>query len=60
MQRSPEGGAVLRVNGRGRTRLTPTGQAELTDRLRLALGEDSVRPDPDPDSTTDDGDGEHL
>ncbi|MET8711085.1 VWA domain-containing protein [Streptomyces californicus] len=64
VQRSPEGGAVLRVNGRGRTRLTPTGQAELTDRLRLALGEDSVRPDPDhhpdPDSTTDDGDGEHL
>ncbi|MFI1189078.1 VWA domain-containing protein [Streptomyces californicus] len=61
VQRSPEGGAVLRVNGRGRIRLT-TGQVELTDRLSLALGEDAGRPVPgprDPDDTADEG-AEHL
>lgn len=57
VQRSPEGGAVLRKNGgRTRERLTATGRVGLTDRLSLALGEDSVRataPDrPDPVATT--------
>ncbi|MFE7333915.1 VWA domain-containing protein [Streptomyces griseus] len=55
VQRSPEGGAVLRRRGGARTRLTATGRVELTDRLSLALGEDSVRPTapgrPDPVST---------
>ncbi|KPL30923.1 hypothetical protein JI76_16965 [Streptomyces anulatus] len=57
VQRSPEGGAVLRRHGgRTRERLTATGRVELTDRLSLALGEDSVRTTapgrPDPVSTT--------
>ncbi|MFC5902260.1 vWA domain-containing protein [Streptomyces zhihengii] len=37
VQRSPEGGAVLRKRGGGRTRLTEHGQVELTDNLSLAL-----------------------
>ncbi|MFE3722292.1 VWA domain-containing protein [Streptomyces cyaneofuscatus] len=55
VQRSPEGGAVLRRRGGARTRLTATGRADLTDQLSLALGEDSVRSGspgiPDPVST---------
>ncbi|MEV4879350.1 vWA domain-containing protein [Streptomyces cyaneofuscatus] len=52
VQRSPEGGAVLRRRGGARTRLTASGRAELTDRLSLALGGDSVRSGPpDPVST---------
>ncbi|MEI7034409.1 VWA domain-containing protein [Streptomyces pratensis] len=44
VQRSPEGGAVLRRRGGARTRLTASGRVPLTDRLSLALGEDSARP----------------
>lgn len=42
VQRSPEGGAVLRRRGGSRTRLTATGRAELTDQLSLALGPDTT------------------
>ncbi|MFJ4915981.1 VWA domain-containing protein [Streptomyces sp. NPDC088726] len=38
VQRSPEGGAVLRKRGSGRTRLPVQGRVELTDNLSLALG----------------------
>lgn len=38
VQRSPEGGAVLRKRGSGRTRLPVQGRVELTDTLSLALG----------------------
>lgn len=37
VQRSPEGGAVLRKRGGGRVRLTENGQVELTDNLSLTL-----------------------
>ncbi|MFE4536625.1 VWA domain-containing protein [Streptomyces scopuliridis] len=41
VQRSPEGGAVLRTRGGGRARLTANGQVPLTDALSLALGEET-------------------
>lgn len=41
VQRSPEGGAVLRKRGGGRTPLPARGQVQLTDTLSLALGEDT-------------------
>ncbi|MEJ8671220.1 hypothetical protein WKI71_31025 [Streptomyces sp. MS1.AVA.1] len=41
VQRSREGGAVLRTKGAGRTALTTGGQVQLTDTLSLALGEDT-------------------
>ncbi|MFF2133699.1 CHAT domain-containing protein [Streptomyces olivochromogenes] len=41
IQRSPEGGAVLRKRGGGRTPLPARGQVQLTDTLSLALGEDT-------------------
>ncbi|MFD3646576.1 VWA domain-containing protein [Streptomyces cyaneofuscatus] len=44
VQRSPEGGAVLRRRGGARTRLTATGRADLTDQLSLALGPDTTGP----------------
>ncbi|MFD3912478.1 VWA domain-containing protein [Streptomyces sp. NPDC058603] len=45
VQRSPEGGAVLRERGGRRTRLTASGQVPLTDSLSLALGEETrIRP----------------
>lgn len=37
VQRSPEGGAVLRRRGGGRTRLTEQGQIQLADNLSLTL-----------------------
>ncbi|MFF7749559.1 choice-of-anchor X domain-containing protein [Streptomyces sp. NPDC007971] len=44
VQRSPEGGAVLRKRGGGRTPVPARGQVPLTDTLHLALGEDSRAP----------------
>ncbi|WP_093642875.1 VWA domain-containing protein [Streptomyces sp. 2224.1] len=41
VQRSPEGGAVLRKRGGGRTRLPARGQVPLTDALSLSLGEET-------------------
>ncbi|MGW1952517.1 VWA domain-containing protein [Streptomyces sp. NPDC001920] len=41
VQRSRDGGAVLRKQGSGRTPLPANGQAQLTDTLSLALGEDT-------------------
>lgn len=41
VQRSPEGGAVLRKRGGGRTRLPARGQVQLTDTLSLSLGEET-------------------
>ncbi|MFJ9031487.1 VWA domain-containing protein [Streptomyces sp. NPDC102274] len=41
VQRSPEGGAVLRKRGGGRTRLPANGQVPLTDTLSLSLGEET-------------------
>ncbi|MFJ7076001.1 VWA domain-containing protein [Streptomyces sp. NPDC098781] len=41
VQRSREGGAVLRKKGNGRTPLAPGGRVQLTDTLSLALGEDT-------------------
>ncbi|MEV0781687.1 VWA domain-containing protein [Streptomyces sp. NPDC050423] len=38
VQRSPEGGAVLRKRGGGRTRLPVQGRVQLTEELSLALG----------------------
>ncbi|MGC9535357.1 VWA domain-containing protein [Streptomyces sp. UG1] len=41
VQRSREGGAVLRTKAGGRTPLSAGGQVQLTDTLSLALGEDT-------------------
>ncbi|MFD0005637.1 VWA domain-containing protein [Streptomyces sp. NPDC127178] len=41
VQRSREGGAVLRTKGAGRTALSTGGQVQLTETLSLALGEDT-------------------
>ena len=38
VQRSPEGGAVLRKRGGGRTKLPAQGRVPLTDTLSLSLG----------------------
>lgn len=38
VQRSPEGGAVLRRRGGGRTKLPVQGRVQLTDSLSLSLG----------------------
>ncbi|MER5275256.1 VWA domain-containing protein [Streptomyces sp. NPDC002809] len=38
VQRSPEGGAVLRRRGGGRTKLPVQGRVQLTDTLSLSLG----------------------
>ncbi|MBP2048008.1 hypothetical protein J2Z21_000932 [Streptomyces griseochromogenes] len=43
VQRSPEGGAVLRKRGGGRTLVPARGQVPLTDTLHLAVGGD-VKP----------------
>ncbi|MCS0635316.1 VWA domain-containing protein [Streptomyces sp. LP05-1] len=44
VQRSPEGGAVLRTRGGGRTKVPAQGRAVLTDELYLALGDEPRRP----------------
>ncbi|WP_461005479.1 VWA domain-containing protein [Streptomyces capparidis] len=44
VQRSPEGGAVLRRRGAGRTPLPTRGQVALTATLSLALGEETRPP----------------
>ncbi len=44
VQRSPEGGAVLRKRGSGRTPVPARGQVPLTGTLHLSLGEDSRPP----------------
>ncbi|MEU5304200.1 VWA domain-containing protein [Streptomyces noursei] len=44
IQRSPEGGAVLRTRGGGRTRLPAHGSVPLTDTLSLSLGEETRTP----------------
>ncbi|TXS55872.1 VWA domain-containing protein [Streptomyces sp. t39] len=44
VQRSPEGGAVLRKRGGGRTRLPEHGQIRLTDDLSLGLAGPGPRP----------------
>ncbi|MFI7408108.1 VWA domain-containing protein [Streptomyces sp. NPDC049627] len=41
VQRSREGGAVLRTKANGRTPLAPGGRVQLTETLSLALGEDT-------------------
>ncbi|GAA2453473.1 hypothetical protein GCM10010421_52970 [Streptomyces glaucus] len=56
VQRSPEGGAVLRRRGGGRTPLPARGQVALTDTLSLALGRQPSAPPP-PGSGADAGDG---
>ncbi|GAA0356277.1 hypothetical protein GCM10010319_36900 [Streptomyces blastmyceticus] len=44
VRRSPEGGAVLRTRGAGRTRLPAHGSVPLTDTLSLSLGEETRTP----------------
>lgn len=44
VQRSPEGGAVLRKRGGGRTRVPTSGSVALTDTLSLSLGEETRPP----------------
>ncbi|MFI8947893.1 VWA domain-containing protein [Streptomyces sp. NPDC053750] len=44
VQRNPEGGAVLRKRGGGRTPLPVRGQVPLTDTVSLTLGEDTRAP----------------
>ncbi|MFJ9415246.1 VWA domain-containing protein [Streptomyces sp. NPDC101227] len=44
VQRSPEGGAVLRKRGGGRSRLPTSGSVPLTDTLSLSLGEETRPP----------------
>ncbi|QKW51368.1 vWA domain-containing protein [Streptomyces buecherae] len=44
VQRSPEGGAVIRQRGGQRSRLTATGTVPLTDELSLSLGEETRTP----------------
>ncbi|MFI9051644.1 VWA domain-containing protein [Streptomyces sp. NPDC053427] len=44
VQRSPEGGAVLRKRGGGRTRLPTSGSVPLTETLSLTLGEETRSP----------------
>ncbi|MEW2069804.1 VWA domain-containing protein [Streptomyces sp. NPDC007346] len=59
VQRSLEGGAVIRRNSgtRSRTRLTTTDQVELTDRLSLALGPEPTRDSPRPPEADPEGSG---
>ncbi|MGW0824961.1 VWA domain-containing protein [Streptomyces sp. NPDC002845] len=44
VRRNPEGGAVLRKRGGGRTPVPARGQVPLTDTLSLALGEETRTP----------------
>lgn len=52
VQRSPEGGAVLRTRGGGRTRLPVQGRVELTDSLSLSLGAQPGAPAAGPSAPT--------